>query len=260
MICRVTCLAALCLFVGSVAGDQDPDVNSSSVNQLPDSGPGNIKQLLGKECKGGYSPYCLKLSLIWLIGKSGSFNFPVLPGVSINSPGLPEPVVPQASAYLSQPEKVDEVLLEKLSEYLGTMSISVKVMDKTAPIGFARAVLGEDPVADATARKKNNYGGALAAAGLMSGGTLLAMGMAALAAMCGKALMASLLALMLAALAALKGGGGGGEKTTYEIVAKPVVSHLSTHSSEVQHGHHGHYRRSMDVQPIVYSAHIPVSR
>lgn len=61
----------------------------------------------------------------------------------------------------------------------------------------------------------------------------MAVGMAAMAAMAGKAMMASLLALMLSALAALRGQGGGGEKTTYEVIAKPVVSHLHTHSSEV---------------------------
>lgn len=83
-------------------------------------------------------------------------------------------------------------------------------------------------------RKKDKYGGALAAAGLMSGGTMLALGMSALAAMAGKALMASLLALMLAGISALRGNGDADHsKTTYEIVAKPVVSHQHTHSSEV---------------------------
>lgn len=74
------------------------------------------------------------------------------------------------------------------------------------------------------------------AAGLFSGGTLLALAMSALAALAGKALMTALLSLLLSALAALRGsgGGGGGGKTTYEIITKPVVSHEHSHSSEVK--------------------------
>lgn len=74
----------------------------------------------------------------------------------------------------------------------------------------------------------------MATAGLMSGGTLLALGMTALAAMAGKALMTSLLSLMLTALTALKSGGDHHKSTTYEIVTKPVVSHAHMHTSEVK--------------------------
>ncbi|BES96135.1 Protein of unknown function (DUF1676) [Nesidiocoris tenuis] len=57
-----------------------------------------------------------------------------------------------------------------------------------------------------TGRKKGGFGlgGALWAAG-----SVAAVGMAALAAMSGKALMTSMLALMLAGAGALRGGGGG---------------------------------------------------
>lgn len=96
-------------------------------------------------------------------------------------------------------------------------------------------------------------------AGLFSGGTLMAVGMSALAALAGKALMTALLSLMLSALAAMRGGGdsGGGGKTTYEIIAKPIVTHAHTHSSEVQHevhgGHHHAYAyaRSLDFAPVL---------
>lgn len=85
----------------------------------------------------------------------------------------------------------------------------------------------------------------------MLGGSLASMMLAALAALAGKALMTSMLALMMAALAAMKGGGGGGgggEHKTYEVITKPIVSHVNTHSSEVQHEHggHHHYGRSLD--------------
>lgn len=86
--------------------------------------------------------------------------------------------------------------------------------------------------------------GAIAA---MMGGMMASMMMAALAALAGKAMMTSLLALMMAAFAAMRGGGGGGGSKTYEVITKPVVSHIDTHSSEVQHEHHGHYhKRSLE--------------
>lgn len=95
-------------------------------------------------------------------------------------------------------------------------------------------------------------GGGLGAYGglaLVLGGSLASMMLAALAALAGKALMTSMLALMMSALAAMKGsgGGGGGEHKTYEVITKPIVSHVNTHSSEVQHEHggHHHYRRSL---------------
>lgn len=107
-------------------------------------------------------------------------------------------------------------------------------------------------------RRKTGLGG-LMTAGLFSGGTLMAVGMSALAALAGKALMTALLSLMLSALAAMRGGGssGGSSKTTYEIVAKPIVTHAHTHSSEVQHevhgGHHHAYAyaRSLDFAPVL---------
>lgn len=73
------------------------------------------------------------------------------------------------------------------------------------------------------------------------------MMMAGLAALAGKALMTSMLALMMSAFSAMRGGGGGGggggETKTYEVITKPIVSHINTHTSEVQHDHHGHYHK-----------------
>lgn len=101
-----------------------------------------------------------------------------------------------------------------------------------------------------TGRKKEGLGGYGAVAAMM-GGMMATMMMAGLAALAGKALMTSLAALMMAAFAAMKGGGGGGGETkTYEVITKPIVSHVNTHSSEVQHDHHGHYhKRSVDLGP-----------
>lgn len=103
-------------------------------------------------------------------------------------------------------------------------------------------------------RKKGGIG--MGALGVMMGGGMMTMMMAALAAMAGKALMTSMMALMLAALGAMRGGGGGGgggggKSTTYEIIAQPEVSHMHTHSSEVQHGHG--WKRSVE-QQLAYLA------
>ena len=64
--------------------------------------------------------------------------------------------------------------------------------------------------------------------------------MGAVAALAGKALVASILALTLAAIAGLKSlSGGGDKKTTYEIVSKPVYSHSHSHTTGHGGGHGG---------------------
>lgn len=100
------------------------------------------------------------------------------------------------------------------------------------------------------------------AAGLFSGGTLMALGLSALAALAGKALMTALLSLALSGFAAFKGSGDSGHKsTTYEIITKPVVTHAHTHSAEVQHEHGGHhayaYGRSMEFNPVLPVGAVP---
>lgn len=68
---------------------------------------------------------------------------------------------------------------------------------------------------------------------------MMAMGLAAVAALAGKALLAAVLALTLAAIAGLKSlTSGGDKKTTYEIISKPVYSH--SHSHTTGHGGGGH--------------------
>lgn len=73
-----------------------------------------------------------------------------------------------------------------------------------------------------TIGRKKGYGGAL-----LGAGTLAAVGLAALAAISGKAMMTSMLALMMAGVSALRstngngnsGGGGGGCKSAHFIDA-----------------------------------------
>jgi hypothetical protein len=82
----------------------------------------------------------------------------------------------------------------------------------------------------------------LAAAGMMKA-TLMTMGMAAISAIAGKALITGLMALTLAGIVGLKAlTSSGHKKTTYEIVAKPTYSHSQSHSSSHEnHGQSSHY-------------------
>lgn len=86
-------------------------------------------------------------------------------------------------------------------------------------------------------RKKG--GGAL----LWSAGALAAVGMAALAAVAGKALMASLMALMLAGMTVLRGGGGGGggggHSSHVEIIKAPAHLELAP-AAHFEAGAHGY--------------------
>lgn len=89
--------------------------------------------------------------------------------------------------------------------------------------------------------KRKKYQG-LIVAGLMIKGLMIAMAYKALALLAGKALIVSKLALVLAGVVALKklfSGGGGEQKTTYEIVKQPVVSHAHQYTSSHEVSGHG---------------------
>ncbi|CAA9999840.1 unnamed protein product [Nesidiocoris tenuis] len=134
------------LFLGSVnASFQDPDDNRTSINDLPNY-TDSVKEAMITECKGGYSPNCLKLGLIRVISRSGSFSLPVLPGVSISSDGLRDSETPAdepGANLVAHPEKIDHLLLDRVSGYLGTLSLNMRVLEKNAPLSFAKSILGD---------------------------------------------------------------------------------------------------------------------
>ncbi|KAF6208869.1 hypothetical protein GE061_014611 [Apolygus lucorum] len=91
------------------------------------------------------------------------------------------------------------------------------------------------PLSEVTGRGKKNKGYGLLAMTIT--GAMLAMGMAGLAAMAGKALAASMAALMMAAMAALKKGGGGGGHgghSSYEVISIPSHHHHRSFLEEQQ--------------------------
>lgn len=44
----------------------------------------------------------------------------------------------------ADPDRVDGLLLNRLSEYLGSLSLNVKIMDRSAPLKFAKTYLGDN--------------------------------------------------------------------------------------------------------------------
>ena len=97
-------------------------------------------------------------------------------------------------------------------------------------------------------RRKKNDGWPMLGAGLIMGGTLLTIGLGALAAMSGKALMSSMLALGMSLMSAFRPaaprrcrrsdngcGDNDGDSSRYEIIARPVITHGHTHSAVLHH-------------------------
>lgn len=98
-------------------------------------------------------------------------------------------------------------------------------------------------------KKPGKWSSTLLTAGLLTGGTLLWMGLSSLMAMATKALAASLLSIVISIVTAYRSSGNSHKSTTYEIVAKPVYSHA--YAAELQHEPHtaasGHqYGRNME--------------
>lgn len=83
---------------------------------------------------------------------------------------------------------------------------------------------------------------------LLIPGTLMSVGMGALALLAGKALMTAMMSLLLSAIIGIKSISSGQKSTTYEIVSKPIYTHSHSHSTahEDAGGYaHGGYGRSL---------------
>ncbi|KAK9502077.1 hypothetical protein O3M35_012680 [Rhynocoris fuscipes] len=155
---------------------------------------------------------CLKLDIVSLVERlGGAAKYQLLPGVylshHLDTSKAPRSLV-DSLVKGNYSKDVDVYISNKVNEYLNSLTLSVKVLDTTT-INHARK-LSEKILSNfmpiETGRRKG-YGGALWAAG-----SVAAVGLSVLAAISGKALMTSLLALMLAGTGAMRGGGamGGG--------------------------------------------------
>ncbi|XP_075210975.1 osiris 11 [Lycorma delicatula] len=198
---------------------------------------------------------CLKGKALKLVDRAiHSDDIALVDGVSlVRRPGsersLTENTVdsePLPSEPNAREQKVDSLLWDKTATFFQTHSLQLHV---PRLIATSRQLIEEslsdvvDEDGEGRGKKKKNMGPLLV--GLMLKGGLIAMAMKGLALLAGKALIVSKLALVLAGIVALKklfsgGGGGGGEKTTYEIVKQPIVSHAHQYTTSHEYGGGSH--------------------
>ncbi|XP_028179045.1 uncharacterized protein LOC114366381 isoform X1 [Ostrinia furnacalis] len=250
-------LIALLLVSGGFALP-NPEISGSNLNSVEHTVE-NAARAMGKDCTGGiFSPTCLKIEAISMLEKlSSKEELRLLPGVSLvkeanseNGSKAEEFAAELARALPSKPdERLDKYLLFKLGSYLDTHTIKLRLLDEGAT-EEARALVGEARGKGGLGGKKGGLGGLLAL-GLLFKGTLMSIGLGALALLAGKALMTAMMSLLLSAIIGIKSLTGGQKSTTYEIVSKPIYSHSHSHSTAHEdvggYGHSG-YGRSMNVR------------
>lgn len=145
-------------------------------------------------------------------------------------------------------EPLEPFLRDLIAEYLGSLNLTLQVRESNLLQQFKQ--LGQQLWA-VTAQNSSFVGRAKHKSGWYAIGTVAAVGFALLAALCGKALMASMLALALSALVALRAGGPGfgaaasfaspsGRVTQYEIISKPAVAYATAPAHYYDHEHHHH--------------------
>ncbi|KAK9879981.1 hypothetical protein WA026_008490 [Henosepilachna vigintioctopunctata] len=205
---------------------------------------------ISRDCNNSYSLTCLKLNIVNFVDKMNEQeSYSIFPGVSLvrenvsSHVNTADMVTELAREFPNDAEaRLDAFLLKKVGGFLSSHSMKLDLWN------------GATTDTDAgTGRKKKGGGGLgyLLAAGAMMKGTLLAVALGGLAALAGKALMTAMISLMLSAIIGLKSlTSHGGKQTTYEIISKPVYSHSNSHSSEVEHGGHYGYGRSLDLPPL----------
>ncbi|RZC40687.1 DUF1676 domain containing protein [Asbolus verrucosus] len=216
----------------------------------------DFKKSLKRDCANSYTSTCLKLDIVsWVDKLNEDDDVNLIPGVSVvreNSTArsnTADIVAELAREFPNDPDaRLDAFLTRKVAGYLNTHTIKFSLFDAN-PEESARK--GGGGGGGGGGKKGGGYG-AILAMGAMMKGTLMAAGMAGLAAIAGKALMAALISLMLSAIVGIKSlASSGGKSTTYEVIAKPIYTHSNTHSSshEEHGGHYGHssYGRSFDV-------------
>ncbi|KAL0277505.1 UNVERIFIED_CONTAM: hypothetical protein PYX00_004757 [Menopon gallinae] len=233
-----------------------------SANDTATDSPGEgsasdiVRKVIAKGCAKKYTVTCFKMDMVNLVDLlSETDSYQIFPGISVVSDNategppkkLPDTVIRSLARDFPYGEdrQLDEYLIGRISEYLTTHSVSLKLLDPQTA----------EKAKSLKARGKGNKGSLMAGLMMMKG-TLMTIGFGALAALAGKALMTALLSLMLSAILGLRSSNQGHahKQTTYEIISKPIYSHSHTHSAEIQHEHdhgHGHaasyaYGRNLD--------------
>ncbi|XP_014241405.1 uncharacterized protein LOC106662110 [Cimex lectularius] len=215
-----------------------------------------------RQCEESEEPVtCLKARAVKLVDRAiSSPAIPLVDGITLvkrpeSERSLKTPLEPLPVDLEARSSKVDDLLWGRVTSFLDTHSVQFKLPN------FIKDAVYESEDGEGRGKKKKMLPALLL--GLMLKGSMLAMAMKGLALLAAKALMVSKLALVLAGIIALKKlFSSGGEKTTYEIVKQPIVSHSHEYSSSHEGGgyEHGGYGRSFDAQPshrMAYRAYAP---
>lgn len=218
----------------------------------PPSERSEYKKSFHKSCANSYSVTCFKWDIVsWIDKLNENENVDIFQGVSIvrennnTRPSTSDLVADLARDFPKNPEsRLDAFLIKKVQDYLTTHSIKLNLYDADNEISARKG--GGGGGGGGGGKKGGGGMGSLLIAAAMMKSTLLALALGGLAAIAGKALITGLISLMLSAIIGLKSLTGGQQKTTYEVVSKPIVSHSSSHStSHEDYGHSG-YGRSYD--------------
>ncbi|XP_014273834.1 uncharacterized protein [Halyomorpha halys] len=215
-----------------------------------------------RQCESKEEPFaCLKARAVKLVDRAiHSDSIPIVDGISLvkrpeSERSLKNDLDPLPNEI--EPRKVDDLLWDRVTAFLESHSVQFRLPE------FVKEIISEGVDEEGRGRKNKRMLPALLMA-LMLKGSMLAMAMKGLALLAGKALIVSKMALVLAGVIALKKlFSGGGEKTTYEIVKQPIVSHSHQYSTSHEYGdggyEHGGYGRSLDLsaQEMAYAAQAP---
>nr|XP_018896309.1 PREDICTED: uncharacterized protein LOC109030021 [Bemisia tabaci] len=242
--------------------------------------------ILSRHCARHYSGSCLKLDVLRIVNSLHNNSYQILPGVSLKfgrakgggggagGKGQVPLEVVRSIAQENETAEFDKYFYEKIKSQLNSASIHFRLFDDNPATGKTLDTsIWSDLYKTIRGRKKNQgMKNALKNAGMVAGSTLLVMSMKTIMAFSVKAFMAAMLSLLISALQMRKGHGHGAGythgSTTYEIIAKPMISHTSSiavephHVEAVSEAQAGgdHYRRSQYFDALDYEPQYGVPR
>ncbi|XP_063389507.1 uncharacterized protein LOC134675222 [Cydia fagiglandana] len=193
---------------------------------------------------------CFKIQAAKLVDRAARMDsLPIIDGISLVS--RPEAQrafpssLPEGDLNSLESDQVDKYLQLATSKLIQTHRVIISPTSVGADMGRS--------MNEARSKLKKMIGPIIAGVAIKGG--FLAIAFQAIALIAGKALLIGKIALLLSAIIGLKklvSGGEAHEKTTYEIVKHPQVSHSQTYSSSHYGndfdttGPGGHYRRSVE--------------
>ncbi|KAF6208880.1 hypothetical protein GE061_014622 [Apolygus lucorum] len=203
-----------------------------------------------KQCEEAQDPViCLKARAVKLVDRAlHAEAIPIVDGISLTKRpeterSLKAELEPLPADLESRSSKVDDLLWNRVDAFLQSHSVQFNMPS------FINDVMYENEDGEEGRGKRKRLIPIILLGALLKG-SMLALAMKGLALLAAKALLVSKLALVLAGIIALKKlFSSGGEKTTYEIVKQPIVSHSHEYSSSHEgYGGHEGYGRSLDAE------------